>query len=170
MRTRVIVVLWLLTCTPSAGFSQQPVRVFVTSSAVKGGAVDKAARERQDAAADLVGILAGQRELVLVTTEPEAQVVVEITKRAMEATGERYKDSTTKAEQVVRSWRVYATLKAGDYMTQMMGESHTVTKKDAAKAVARQVTDWIAKNPARLEKKNGAPPSMTPRSPRTSGA
>jgi hypothetical protein len=128
----------------------------VTSFAVKGGVVDKAAQERQGAAADLVAVLAGQRELVLVTTESEAQVVVEVTKRAMEATGERYKDST-KTEQVVRSWRVYATLKAGDYTTQMMGESHTVTKKDAAKAVARQVTDWIAKNPARLEKKDGAP-------------
>ena len=151
MRIQLIVVLWLLTCTSSAVFSQ-PVRVFVTSSAVKGGVVDKPVEERQAAAKDLVDILARTSEVVLVRTESEAQVVVEVTKRVFEATGERYRDPT-KTEQVVHDWRVYATLKSGDYATRIMGESKTVTKKDAAKAVARQVTDWIAKNRAQLEKK-----------------
>src|SRR4051812_1365677 len=154
----------LLVMASSTGWSQRLINVYVDGTGADGFTNAGAG----DSAQDLTKALQGKdKTLRVVESAANADVIVHINSRDSRKdinSVSTYKDksddgkrttTTTQAnESTVRM--VYATLTAGDFKTDILGEG--MTWRIAAGAVANKVDKWSKENYARLVEKKSLPP------------
>jgi len=160
----VLTLSLLLGMASSTGWSQRLINVYVDGTGADGFTNAGAG----DSAQDLTKALQGKdKTLRVVESAANADVIVRINSRDSRKdinSVSTYKDksddgkrttTTTQAnESTVRM--VYATLMAGDFKTDILGEG--MSWRIAAGAVANKVDKWSKENYARLVEKRSSPP------------
>jgi hypothetical protein len=159
---RLIALAFVLFFAPSAFAAESPIRLFVFTAPPMNGLVDRDSSRRADSLTDLVMMLKHQKKTIaLVSSEAEADVLVEVIGSAYEATGDY--SSSSSAVPYVPGWRlgsveqrhalkvrVQLRVPRLQYTTDLESMSTTVTWRTQASNVANQINRWVRDNRARL--------------------
>lgn len=131
--------------------SEKPVtvRLFLFTAATEGGLMDDAAKARAKATEELRKALKGKARVALVEDRVQAQVVVEVLSRQKEATGD-YNPTWYGGAKGQKNMTVRVRLSAGDYSTEIVGDTSAGRHQRAAGEAASRIDQWLKDNASRL--------------------
>lgn len=140
------------------GGPHEPVRVFVGAAPDPSGFVTQQSKDAVDSAEDLRGFLKKHRAVRLVASRDEAQVVVEVVGRGLQATGSATASTVTGPFGAVSNARaeqrrvVAARVIVGDRSTDIAGKpcGNCVTWRNAAQSLAGVIAEFIEDNRTRF--------------------
>jgi hypothetical protein len=152
-------VAFVLTLSLASGTAtvSEPIRVYIYAQQPAGGFVDEESERRADSADDMRRALRKTKGMVLVDDGAEAEVVVEVVSSADEPTGEWIGTRTrilgrisSERSQEVTEHTVRAVIRVADYEHEVVGQTHSILWRDAAKAASKEVRDWLKDNADRV--------------------
>jgi hypothetical protein len=151
----LLLVTGLLAATPSIAAADDPIRVYCTGVTQSGFIAPAVA----DSVADMVKFLKTKKALAVVDSRETAQVIVTVTARDVEGTGQR--DYTTRSNGTAGGGRrttstsrerttnvLRATMQVGRFKQALVGNGGYWSA--AANDVAEQVEKWVKSNAAQI--------------------